>query len=133
MEYQCQIKVNTKEEKEDFMNWNTIYITGKCGFEKEVLYHLEHSNVVYMPGSATELDNFSLIWVSDKITLKAFKKAISAKTILKYRLKFYSTLEELNQVEESKSSEKFTPQEESMIREMNDWEEEHPLRYKNSA
>jgi hypothetical protein len=115
------------------MNWNTIYITGKCGFEREVLYHLEHSNVEFMPGSASELDNFSLVWISDKINLKAFKKAISAKTILKYRLKFYSTLEELNQAGENKPAEKFTPQEENMIREMSDWQEEHPHRYKNSA
>lgn len=115
------------------MNWNTIYITGKCGFEKEVLHNLEHSNIVFMPGSVNELDNFSLFWISDKTSLRTFKKAIGGKTVFKYRLKFYCSLEELNQVEENTPIEKFTPQEENMIREMSDWQEEHPLRYKNTA
>jgi hypothetical protein len=115
------------------MNWNTIYITGKSGFEKEVLHNLENSTVNFMPGSMSELDNFSLFWISDKTSLRSFKKAIGGKTVFKYRLTFYCSLEELNQIQENSQTEKFTPQEESMIREMSDWQEERPMSYKNSA
>jgi len=115
------------------MNWNTIYITGKEGFEKEVLNNLEHSKIVFMPGSMSELGNFSLFWISEKTPLRAFKKAIGGKTILKYRLHFYCSLEEANQATEKAVSETLTPQEEAMVREMNSWQEEYSLRYKHSA
>ena len=114
------------------MNWNTIYITGKCGFEREVLHNLEHSDIGFMPGSMSELEDFSLFWINERTTLRDFKKAIGGKTVLKYRLRFYSSLEELNQVQEKSTSEQLTPQEESMIRQMNNWQEEK-LRYKHTA
>jgi hypothetical protein len=114
------------------MNWNTIYITGKRGFEKEVLHNLEHSDIGFMPGSMSELDNCSLFWVDEKETLRDFKKGIGGKTIFKYRLRFYNSLEEANQVLTKSKTEELTPQEVAMIREMNNWQGEQ-LRYKHSA
>lgn len=114
------------------MNWNTIYVTGNHGFEKDVLYNLEHSDIAFMPGSMGELDNFSLFWVDEKATLRDFKKGIGGKTIFKYRLRFYTSLEEANQEQNKSTTDELTSQEEAMIREMNDWQGEQ-LRYKHSA
>ena len=119
-----------RQNKIEFMNWNTIYVKGRDGFEKEVLNNLEHSDVSFMPGSTAELKDMSLFWIDERTTLRDFKKAITSKTILKYRLQFFRSLEEVES--EEKKSDAFTPQEEAMIREMSDWED-NPITYKNSA
>lgn len=122
--------MKTGEKQNSIMNWNTIYIKGKCGFEKEVLDNIEHSKLSFMPGSMAELKNVALYWVDEKASLRDFKKAIGSKTVLKYRLQFFTSLEEVEQVNEN--TESFTPQEEAMIRKMADWEEDH-VQYKHSA
>lgn len=87
------------------MNWNTIYIKGKAGFEKEVLNKLNHSPIPFMPGYTSEQDNVSLFWLDDHTTLRDFKKAIGSKLIFKFRLQFYSSMEEATRdTDESDSS-----------------------------
>jgi hypothetical protein len=118
-------------EQNRIMNWNTLYVKGNRGFEEEVLYNLEHSRLVFMPGSVTGLSNVSLFWVDEKATLRDFKKAIGAKTVFKYRLLFFSTLEEVEQLDE-KTTPALTSQEAAMIRKMEQWDEDHDV-YKHSA
>ena len=101
------------------MSWNTLYITGKPGFKEEVSKSLEDSDSV-MPGSTGNDQDVSLFWIDDTLPLRAFKKAIGSKIVFKYRLQFFSSLEELQRQQEKNTS--LTPREEAMIREMNEWQ-----------
>jgi hypothetical protein len=112
------------------MGWVTLYIQGKPGFQPEVLRHLEHSEVEFMSG-ATPGDSIALYWVSEDTNLRDFKKAIGSKTIFKYRLYFFTSQESLQEFSE-KASNEFTPQEEAMVRTMNDWQGSHHP-YKHTA
>ena len=45
-----------------------------------------------MPGYANET-GLTLFWVDEAASLRSFKKAIGAKTIFKYRLRFFASVE----------------------------------------
>lgn|SRR5690606_18108752 len=77
------------------MNWSTIYIRGRYDFREDVNRRLEHSRLRVMPGSlGTSEEAAEMYWVGEHVSLKDFKKAIGARTIWKYRLRFYTSLEE---------------------------------------
>lgn len=116
------------QEAKEYMGWTTIYIQGKSGCATEVLRHLEQSDVHFMPGSVSGEKNVALYWVDDKTGLRDFKKAIGSKTIFKYRLRFFTSLEKVNELK-SVEGNTLTPQEESMIRDMSNWE----ARYRHTA
>ena len=75
------------------MGWVTVYVRGKSGFKTEVAHHLEGSGFTFMPGFANE-KGLALYWIHDLNELRSFKKAIGSKTIFKYRLRFFTTVEE---------------------------------------
>lgn len=102
------------------MSWNTLYITGKPGFKEEILEKLDSADLPFMPGSTGNEQEISLFWIDDSLPLRDFKKAIGSKTVFKYRLQFFNSLEELQQEQEKNTS--LTPREEAMIREMNEWQ-----------
>lgn len=104
------------------MRWSTIYISGKKGFQKEVIDELSNSNFSFMEGSMDER-GLLLIWVKENSALQELKKAITAKIVFKYRLQFFSTLEEFDQSGVKNNILKFTPAEEAMVRKMHEWEE----------
>jgi len=101
------------------MGWNTIYITGRPGFKEEVSKSLEDSDSV-MPGSIGNDHEVSLFWIDESLTLRDFKKEIGGKTIFKYRLQFFNSLEELQHQQEKNNS--LTPREVAMIQEMSEWQ-----------
>ncbi len=111
------------------MSWNTLYITGKPGFKEKVLEHLEDSDLPIMSGSTGNEQDVILLWVDDSLPLRSLKKAIGGKVVFKYRLQFFNNVEEWQQSQEKKST--FTPREETMIREMNEWQ--HTQDYLHSA
>ena len=119
------------------MGWSTLYIHGKPGFEHEVLDQLESSSIGFMPGSMSGEQNIALYWVDERTNVRDFKKAIGSEIVFKYRLRFFTNLENLHAFQEQRmtSSESFTPQEQALIREMTNWEETHPNQqhYKHSA
>ena len=81
------------------MNWTTLYITGRSDFRDEVRRKLEGS-LDYMPGyieSSSGKDIHDLFWINDQTDLRDFKQAIGSKLIWKYRLRFYTSLEEFIQ------------------------------------
>jgi len=117
------------QEAMNYMGWKTIYIHGNTGCGPEIMRHMEHSDIVHMPGTVEGEPNIGLYWVDEKTTLRAFKEAIGSKTIFKYRLRFFSSLEKLNDFYDDKPSESLTAQEEAMIRTMSSEE----TRYKHSA
>ncbi len=111
------------------MGWTTIYIHGKSGCGPEILRHVEQSDIIHMPGTVEGEENIGLYWVDEKTSMRDFKKAIGSKTVFKYRLRFFSSLEKLNEFYSGRPDESFTPQEEAMIHTMS-IEEMH---YKHSA
>lgn len=104
------------------MGWVTLYISGKADFEQEVLHHLGKSGFAFLPGSSDESE-LALYWVNDTYKLRDFKKAIGAKTIFKYRLHFYASVELFHKEQnKGKNSDLFDPHEKAMIRKMKTWE-----------
>jgi hypothetical protein len=82
------------------MNWTTIYIAGRRGFQDEVRDKLEHSDLDFMPGyvdNTTATVSHDLYWLNEEIELREMKKAVGGKLVWKYRLKFYSSLEDFLQ------------------------------------
>lgn len=102
------------------MSWNTLYITGKEGFKEKVLESLEDSDLSIMPGSTGNDQDIILLWIDDCLPLRKLKKAIGSKIVFRYRLQFFNTLEEWQQVQGKAAS--LTDREEAMIREMNEWQ-----------
>ena len=104
------------------MGWITFYVAGKPDFEQEVLHRLGQSGFAFLPGSSDESD-LALYWVNDTAKLRDFKKAIGAKTIFKYRLQVYNSVEEYHQnLAKGKNISTFTSHEKAMIRKMKAWE-----------
>lgn len=87
------------------MNWITIYIKGRSGFRDEVKKKLENSGLNLLPGyidHSLSRGAHDLYWVDEKTDLRSFKKTIGSKLIWKYRLRFYTNLEEFIQAEDSR-------------------------------
>lgn len=76
----------------------TIYVKGIGKFKKKLKKGLDKSELIegtdYIEGNHNE--EFGLIWCRDDLSLRDLKLAISAKYIWKYRMRFYSTIEEMN-------------------------------------
>ena len=111
------------------MNWVTLYITGRKGFHQEVLDILEDTKLKVMPGSTGNEQEVCLLWIDESVTLRELKKALGSKTVFKYRLHFYTNLEDIQKA--NTPTERLTDGETSMIRKMNQWEEAQ--KYKHSA
>lgn len=100
------------------MGWVTIYIHGKAGCGPEILRHVKQSEINFMPGLVAAEENIGLYWVDENVSIRDFKVAIGSKTVFKYRLRVFASLERLNDFLAEKSNDSFTPQEEAMIRTM---------------
>lgn len=100
------------------MNWSTIYIKGLGDFREDVKRKLEHSRLNVMPGSlgaSTESPyTYDLYWVDEKTNCRDFRKAIGARIVWKYRLRFYRSLEEFI-ASKNIHSNKFSPDEQRRI------------------
>ena len=101
----------------DFMSWKTIYITGRKGFCEDVVRQLERSSIEFMPGYNTgeEQESYGMFWVPEVLPMSEVKRAIGAKTVLRYRLHFHTALEEF--MNDGKSLE-FTKEEKEKIEKM---------------
>lgn len=75
------------------IEWVTVYIRGRAGAESEVLKNLDHRGFRYMRGHSTER-GLGLYWIPKTVALREFKKAIGSKTIFRYRLRFFTNVEE---------------------------------------
>lgn len=113
------------------MSWTTVYIKGNTGFETEVLRHLEKSGFSFLPGTDYVEDGISLYWINDASQLRDFKKAINAKTIFKYRLRFFFDLDKAR--EKAGRSMRLTPKEEAMVKKMSEWQEAYNRDLRHSA
>ena len=107
--------------EEENMSWTTVYISGQGDFRQEARKKLEHSDQRYMQGyieSSMEDKTHDLFWLDDRTNLREFKEAISAKLIWKYRMRFFTTLEEFMKSQEEDASSYFSANEKRMIRNM---------------
>ena len=77
----------------DNMGWITVYVRGRMGADPEIVKNLEHSRFRYMRGSSTERGLW-LYWICGAENLRPFKKAIGSKTVFKYRLRFFTDVED---------------------------------------
>ena len=100
-----------------FMSWKTIYVTGKSGFGEDVLKNLEKSAINFMPGYNTgeERDSYEMYWIPESLPIGDLKRAIGAKTVFRYRLRFFSALEEFMN---DTPTEDFTDEEKKKIERM---------------
>ena len=107
--------------EEEIMSWITVYISGKGDFREEVRKKLEHSDQRYLQGyieSSHEDITNDLFWLDDRTSLREFREAISAKLIWKYRMRFFTSLEEFIESQEEDASSHFSANERRMIRNM---------------
>jgi len=103
------------------MSWITVYISGNGDFREEVRKKLEHSDQRYLQGyieSPGENTTHDLFWLDDRKSLRDFKEAISAKLIWKYRMRFFTTLEEFMKSQEDDASFNFSANEKRLIQRM---------------
>ena len=109
------------------MNWVTIYITGQEDFRDDVRKKLERSDVESIPGyieNASTSNPHDLYWLNGHTDLRQFKEAIGGKLIWKYRLRFFSNLEEFIAFQnEAQGVNEFTAHDLKMIAEMQAEEE----------
>lgn len=103
------------------MNWNTIYITGRSDFRDDVRRKLEHADLDFMPGyvdnsSATVMHD--LIWLKAGTPIRELKEAIGSKLMLRYRLRFYDSLEAFVESQNQGQSSFFTQEDIDMINQM---------------
>ena len=99
------------------MNWKTVYIVGRDKFCDDVLKHLERSGIDFMKGydSQTQGQDHELFWIPESMSMRTLKEAIGAKTVFKYRLRFFESLE---QFIETINSTEFTDEERRKVERM---------------
>jgi hypothetical protein len=60
------------------MNWTTLYISGRPGFERELQSKLERSDLPIMNGAAGLPSGTWLCWVDEQVPLRSVKQALGA-------------------------------------------------------
>jgi hypothetical protein len=104
------------------MNWNTIYITGNADFWEDVKDELAGTHVKHMLGTLETLPDGlyrGLYWLGEQENLEDFKRAVGAKLIWKYRLRFEAEEEtSMTTTLNSTAKERFTERERSLIQKM---------------
>jgi hypothetical protein len=99
------------------MKWCTVYLKGRLGFEREVVHQLEKSGFSFLLG--TEENGCVLFWIDNLAKLREFKIAIGSRIIFKYRLRFFTSLEEVDQQNKLSA---LTSEEKNKIKQMREWE-----------
>ena len=93
----------------------TIYIKGINKYKSKLRKALYKSSLIegdhYIEGNSGNND-YILYWITSRITIKEFKKAIGANIIWKYRLRFYKTPDEINK---KTCSTEFSEEEKNLI------------------
>ena len=79
------------------MTWITVYIKGRSGFQDAVFSKLKDN---WMNGNVELRHNVMMFWLKDSMPLRKFKLAIGSQTIFKFRLRFFTDLEEFVQSEQ---------------------------------
>jgi len=101
------------------MGWNTVYVNGKKGFSEAILPEL---NSAWLRGMVEPDLNLIMFWLNEDSGLRELKMAIGSRKIFKYRLQFFTNLEEYLQAETAKNYVGFSVREVQLIAHMEEWE-----------
>jgi hypothetical protein len=101
------------------MSWSTIYIHGKAGFKEALEVELQDT---WMRGANDTGHDLVMYWLREDASLRDFKLAIGSKIIFKYRLHFFSTVDEYLQLKNKNLNTGLSPQENQMVRKMVNWQ-----------
>ncbi len=101
------------------MSWSTIYIHGKTGFKEALDAKLQGT---WMRGAQDTGHGLVMYWLQEDVSLRDFKLAISSKIIFKYRLHFFSTVDEYLQQQNKNQNTGLSAQENRMVRKMMNWQ-----------
>ena len=100
-------------------SWSTIYIHGKAGFKQALEDKLDHT---WLQGNSEAGHELVMYWLEKTESLRDFKLAIGSKTIFKYRLCFYPTVDAYLNEKNGNLFSGFTPAENRMVRKMINWQ-----------
>ena len=101
------------------MAWKTLYVTGRSGFDGELVNKLKRSGEDFLTGSFNS-DGTYLFWITDNFVLKSLKRIVGGKTIFKYRMRFFLGIDAFVTFrDKDKERHGFTADQEQMFRDMN--------------
>lgn len=101
------------------MSWNTVYVNGRKGFSEVILPELSRS---WLRGTVEPNLNLVMFWLNEDSGLRELKRAIGSRMIFKYRLRFFTDLEEYIQSESVKNYTGFSVREVQLIAQMEERE-----------
>ncbi|HEX5172107.1 MAG TPA: hypothetical protein VFW11_23175 [Cyclobacteriaceae bacterium] len=104
------------------MGWITVYIKGKVGFKDKVIERLSSA---WLTGSYDMEKNLLMFWLRDPSEFRAFKKTIGSKLIFKYRLQFFTDLNDHLKSQRDRRQSGLSLNEEAMVIEMTTREKLH--------
>jgi hypothetical protein len=78
-----------------------------------------------MYGNSGTDHKLMMFWLKSDATLRDFKLAIGSKIVFKYRLQFYTSLEQYYECENKKAEVGFSTDEQDMVLKMVTWEIDH--------
>jgi hypothetical protein len=103
------------------MNWTTLYITGRSDFRADVMEKLQSGRLDVMPGYLERAGGqgfYDLYWMNESLSLREVKEAIGSKLIWKFRLRFFTDLEDFFGTKEKTELAHFTKEEQNILEDM---------------
>jgi hypothetical protein len=101
------------------MAWKTLYVTGRTGFDSELVNKLDRSGQDFLTGSFNS-DGTYLFWVTDNFVLATLKKIVGGKTIFKFHMRFFLGIESFAAYNDKNTTRhRFSPEQEQVFRELN--------------
>jgi hypothetical protein len=101
------------------MSWSTIYIHGKTGFKEALDAKLQGT---WMRGAQDTGHELVMYWLPEDASLRDFKLAIGSKIIFKYRLYFFTTVDEYLQQKNKNQHTGLSAHENQLVRKMMNWQ-----------
>ncbi|GIV35696.1 MAG: hypothetical protein KatS3mg032_0075 [Cyclobacteriaceae bacterium] len=87
------------KKKKFIPGWVPVYVTGRNGFSEKLNEALLQSGLPYMPGYYFDNNaqtGHTLIWVDKDTPMKTYKRAIGARNLWKYRIRFFTSLSDFS-------------------------------------
>lgn len=78
------------------MAWTTLYVTGIGEYHDPLVERLDSLDGI-MPGYTQTDEGAELFWMDESLGISAIKAHVGARLIWKYRLRFYTRLDEFRE------------------------------------
>ena len=100
------------------MAWKTLYVTGRTGFDLELVNRLKRSSEDFLTGSFNSNGTY-LFWIADNFAVGDLKKIVGGKSIFKYRMRFFLKADAfVSHRDQGKMIHRFTAGQEQMFRDL---------------